>query len=147
MTIWWPTILICLTPLAACYATIPWFRAAVDRRLRFKSMDYDALTEIFDDGMPERMRIECLQAKYNAHQADHSYVDIYPHKEGVATIRFRVDPEFPIARMFHDVLVGNYNALGIKTKKAPVISINQSVYRVLDFEYDDQYLLIYVKHN
>lgn len=147
MTIYWPTILICLTPLFACYATIPWFRAAVDRRLMFKPFDYDALTDIYANGMPERMRIECLQAKYTAFQANHSHVDIFPHKENVAALRFRVDEEFPIARIFHGVLVGNYNALGLKTKKAPTISINQSVYRVLDFEYDDQYLFIYVKHH
>ena len=146
MTIYWPTILICLMPLIACYATIPWFRAAVDRRLMFKSLDYDAITEIFADGMPERMRIECLQAKYTAYQTNHTHVDIFPHKQGVAAIRFSVDKEFPIASIFHKVLVANYNVLGLKSKKAPTISINQSVYRVLNFEYDDQYLLIYVKH-
>ena len=78
MTIYWPTILICLTPLLACYATIPWFRAAVDRRLMFKPFDYDALTDIYANGMPERMRIECLHAKYTAFQENHSHVDIFP---------------------------------------------------------------------
>lgn len=147
MTIWWPTIIICFAlPMSACYATIPWFRAAVNRRLTFKPFDYDALTQIFERGLPERLTIECLQATYKGNTPEHLFVDIYPHKENVAAVRFRVDEDFPIARIFHNALVGNYSALCIRSKKPPVLSINQSVYRVIEYEYDSQYLLIYLKH-
>lgn len=146
MNIWWPSIAIGFLPLVTCYVTFPWFRAAVNRRLTFKPLDYDALDQILVNGLPERMTIECLQAKYKANQPEHSHVDIYPHKQGVAVIRMLVDEAFPIARIFHDVLSHNISALCMKSNKPPVIVINQSVYSVLNYEYDDTYLLIYIEH-
>ena len=143
---WYVAVMVGLIPLATCYFVFPWFRAAVNRRLTFKPLDYDALTEIYRKGMPNALVIECLQARYRANVEHHSHVDIYPHGIGMAVIRFVVDEKFPVARIFHDVLSANISALCIKSKKAPKIEINQSVYQVLEYEYDDQFLLIYVKH-
>ncbi|EBY9527388.1 hypothetical protein D5P86_00200 [Salmonella enterica subsp. enterica serovar Infantis] len=146
MNIWWPSIIISFLPVATCYVVFPWFRAAVNRRLTFKPLDYDALSYILDNGMPERLSIECLQAKYKSNAPQHTHIDIYPHKEGIAVIRMTVDEDFPIARIFRDVLIDNITALCLKSHKPPMIVINQSAYRVQEYEFDNYYLFIYVKH-
>lgn len=143
---WYVMFMIGMLPLSTCYVVFPWFRAAVNRRLTFKPLDYDALDEILTGGMPERVTITCLQAAYRSNTPAHSHVDIYPHKENVAVIRMLVDPNFPIARTFHKVLIDNYSAFAVKSNRAPLITINQCVYPVVEYEYDDTYLLIYVKH-
>lgn len=137
-----------LIPLACCYVTIPWFRTAVNRRLTFQPLDYDAVKEILDDGMPERLELECLQASYKSNKigAFESHIDFYPHRDGVVVCRMKVDPAFPIAPMFHKVLVSNINALCVKSKQPPMIRVNYSTYPVVEFDYDDKYLLIYFKH-
>ncbi|UAW96758.1 hypothetical protein pEaSNUABM22_00271 [Erwinia phage pEa_SNUABM_22] len=142
----WPVVLCGFFPLIACYITIPWFRAAVNRRLTFKPFDYDALDEILTDGMPEKLTISCLQATYRVNSPAHSHIDIYAHKDNVAVVRMLVDPNFPIARCFHDVLNANINAFAVKSHRPPTLIINQCLYPVVEYEYDDQYLLIYLKH-
>ncbi|AXG67305.1 hypothetical protein HOU09_gp261 [Dickeya phage vB_DsoM_AD1] len=146
MNIWWPSIAIGLLPLATCYAVFPWFRAAVNRRLTFKAFDYDALDDILSGNMPERLRIKCLQASYSSNDGDHTHVDIYPYKENTAVIRIAMDDDFPIARMFRDVLINNITALCLKGRKLPLITINQSTYQVLGYQHDNYYLHIYVEH-
>ncbi|AWY08531.1 hypothetical protein HOT49_gp272 [Erwinia phage vB_EamM_Alexandra] len=143
---WYVMFAVGMLPLSTCYVVFPWFRAAVNRRLTFKPLDYDALDEILTNGMPEKVTITCLQAAYRANVPTHSHVDIYPHKDNVAVIRMLVDDNFPIARIFHNVLIDNYNAFAVKSNRAPLVTINQCIYPVVEYEYDDTYLLIYVKH-
>lgn len=141
---WYVMFAVGLIPLACCYIVFPWFRAAVKRRVTFKPLNYDSLNQILADGMPERLSIECLQAGYHGTFLPHTHIDIYAHKNNTAVIRMRVDEKMPIARMFHSVLVDNINAFALPSSKPPLIVINQCAYTVLEYEYDDEYLLIYV---
>ncbi|QYW05626.1 hypothetical protein pEaSNUABM25_00270 [Erwinia phage pEa_SNUABM_25] len=145
---WYMMFAIGCVPLFFCYVTMPWFRAAVKRRLLFKPRDYDSVQEILDTGIPPEISIECLQASYRSNMpvkyAQH--IDFYPHKEGIVCCRMKYDEQFPIARIFNGVLVANIGLLALPSKKMPRITINYSTYQVTDFDSDNEYLHIYLQH-
>ncbi len=141
-------ILLCIGIFISCCIVSVRFRACVKRCLQFKSLDYDALTEIMVFNKYDNLVIECLQARctFPSARISRLIVDFYPHRDDIVVLRMRVFPEFPVALMFHKVLVGNYGPLCIKQKKAPLITINCCVYQVVEFDFDEEYLLIYLKH-
>lgn len=144
---WYIMFAIGLLPLFFCYVTMPWFRAAIKRRL-LKPRDYDALKEILDKGVPSVISIECLQASYRSNMPVKyaKHIDFYQHKEGIVCCRMKYDEQFPIARIFNGVLVANIGLLALPSKKMPRITINYSTYLVSSFDSDTEYLHIYIEY-
>ena len=145
-------VLICgFTPLVVCYILVPWFRAAVNRRLTFKPFDYDPLATILEKGSPDKIVVECLQARYSSNSASlfDEHLAFYPQSDTVTVCRMRFDEDFPIARIFHVVLKNNFTwpkILDLPVKTRQMIRIDYKLYPIISFESDGEYLLIYIEH-